>query len=285
MYLVGAQAAAGGIEVTDDRGKLIELNTPALRIISLAPHITENLFAIGAGDNIVGVTSYSNYPEAANDIELVGTYKQFDVEKIIVLEPDITIGWVSGNPDRQVKLIERFDIPVFLSEPRSFQDVAEEIRKLGQLTGNNQIASRVANDFLGEIESLSTQYGNKQPLDVFYQVWDNPMITLNGEHLVSRLIEGCGGRNVFASLPSLAPRISTEAVIEKDPDVIIASGVGSRPPEWLDEWYSFAFLKAVGKSNLFHVNPDLIERHTVRLADGMKAVCQILETARKNLKL
>lgn len=274
-------AFAESVSLQDDRGITITLQQPAKRIISLAPHITENLFAIGSGQLIVGVTSYNNYPAEANDIELVGTYKDFDIEKIISLKPDIVIGWVSGNPEAQIKRIERFDVPVFLSEPRTFEGIARELTRFGILTGRTTQATQVAELFLGKIRQLRESNTNQTPLSVFYQIWDNPMITLNGEHLISRLIEACGGRNIFSDQKQLAPRISEEAVIDRDPQVIIASGMGHERPPWLDEWLRFDFLDAVRNTNLFHIHPDLIERHTIRVADGMREICAKLQEARQ----
>ncbi len=272
--------ATAEIRVPDDRGETLVLDAPATRIISLAPHLTENLFAIGAGDSLVGVTTYSNYPPAAARIEIIGTYKDFDIERIVELDPDVVLGWTSGNPDEPIRRMQRIGLPLFLSEPREPAHVAEELRKLGALTGREAVAGKVADDFMHRITALRARYAHRDPVTVFYEVWNDPLITLNGEHLISKLLTGCGAVNVFAELASLAPRVSVEAVLERDPEAIITGGMGDRRPEWLADWLRYDFLRAAARDNLFHVHPDLVQRHTTRLADGMAALCELVETAR-----
>ncbi len=273
--------AAADVRVVDDRGKLLQLEAPARRIISLSPHLTENLFAIGAGERLVGVTTFSNYPPPAKDIEVIGTYKDFDMERIVELEPDVVLGWLSGNPSGPVGRMEALGLRVYLTEPREPAHVADEIRRLGAITGRERAAARIAEEFMERISNLRRIYGSREPVRVFYEVWNDPLITLNGEHLISKLISGCGGINVFADLPSLAPKISMESVLERDPEAIITGGMGERRPEWLDEWKRFEFLRAVQHGNLFHVHPDLVQRHTTRLADGMATLCEQIDTVRR----
>ena len=252
------------------------------RIVALAPHLTENLFAIGAGSLLVGVASFSDYPPKAGDIEVIGSDREFDIERIVELQPDLVVGWLTGNPAEATRKLEALGITVFLSEPGDPGDVADEIRTLGLLTGRETEATRVADRFLERISALRQRFASRAPVSVFYEVWGDPLITLNGDHLVSTLIEGCGGVNVFADLDALAPRIGVESVIRRNPDVIIAGGAGARRPDWLDDWNRFPFLEAVRRGNVFHVNADLVQRHTTRLAAGMAELCERIDRARED---
>lgn len=269
------------IRVTDDRGAVIVLDRPATRIVSLTPHLTENLFSLGAGDRLVGVTTFSNHPPAARDIEIIGTNRDFDIERIAQLQPDIVLGWISGNPSEPVSRIERLGLPVYLTEPRDAEDLASELTRLGVLTGLSENATRVADRFMQRILELRSRYSGRDPVAVFYEVWNDPLITLNGEHIVSKLLHDCGAYNVFGDLATLAPKVSVEAVLARDPEAIITGGMGDKRPEWLDDWERYDFLRAVRHDNLFHVHPDLTQRHTIRLAQGMEAMCESIETARQ----
>jgi iron complex transport system substrate-binding protein len=268
------------VEIEDSRGIRISLDRPAQRIISLAPHLTENLFAIGAGERLVGVTSFSDYPPEAANIEVIGSYKDFDIERIVELGPDLVVGWLSGNPVEAVAKLERLGVPVFLSEPRDPPDVAREIRLLGALTGLEPDAKRVSDRFMKTVSALSGKFARRSRVSVFYQVWSDPLITLNGDHLVSKLIDGCGGVNIFDELAPLAPRVSIESVIERNPEAIITGGTGAESPNEFNAWKRFPFLIAVQRDNLFHVNADLLQRHTTRLAQGMADLCEQIDRAR-----
>jgi iron complex transport system substrate-binding protein len=267
----------------DGRGKSIRISQPVARIVSLAPYITENLFAIDAGDLLVGVTQYSDFPAAANKIEQVGTYKSFDFERIVDLEPDIVIGWISGNPSAHISKLESLGLTVFLTEPQTPENVAEDLRALGQISGKISKANAVANKYLTRISALRQTYSRRPPVQVFYQVWNNPLITLNDQHIISNLIRGCGGINVFGSLNTLAPKVGLESILAKDPDTIIASGMDKSRPEWLDDWRRYDFMQAVKLGNLYHVHPDILQRHTIRLADGMSELCDRIDKARRKI--
>ena len=268
------------LSVHDDRNQQVTLAKPAERIISLSPHLTENLFSIGAGPAIVGVVQHSDFPAAAKDIEIIGSHTGLDFERILELKPDIVFGWLSGNSPAEIEKLEALGLTVYLTEPRSHEDVASELLRLGALTGHPQGADEAAERYLEEIEAIKNRYRQREPVRVFYQVWHQPLVTLNGQHLVSGIIRDCGGVNVFDSLEGLAPKVSIESVIAADPDVIIASGATAERPEWLDKWRRYEFLNAVRGSHVYHVNPDWLHRHTLRLAMGMEQLCELINRAR-----
>lgn len=193
-------AKAGEVSVKDDKGNLVTLKQPANRIVSLAPHITESLFAAGAGNKIIGAVSYSNYPEAAKKIPRVGGYPSADLEKVISLKPDLVIAWPSGNNLKQVEKLEAFGIKVFLSEPRYPMDIAKTIQRFGVLAGTTKVANKAEKEFKQHYELLKKKYSKKKKVKVFYQIWNKPIMTINGNHLISDIIDLCGGENVFAEL-------------------------------------------------------------------------------------
>ncbi len=254
------------------------------RVISLAPHLTEILYEIGAGQQIVGAVSYSNYPEEAKKIPQIGDYNRLDLETILALKPDLVVGWKSGNSKEEIKRLKKLGLKVHVSDPKELQDVALLMEQLGHLLGREKTAQKRAVKYKEQIESLKTKYQKQTQLKVFYQVWNKPLITINGEHIISHVIEICGGKNIFHDLKGLAPQIGVEAVLQQNPNVIIASGMDESRPEWLDEWKKYPVLDAVQNDNLFHVLPDIIQRNGPRLALGTEAVCQVLHEARSKME-
>lgn len=266
--------------VSDDAGQRVDLARPAARIVSLAPHLTELLFAAGAGGQIVGASQYSDYPEAAKKLPQVGGYELPDLETIIALKPDLVVAWQSGNPPAQVARLKALGIPVFVSEPRHIQDVATSIERLGILSGHEQEAARAARDFRRRHAVLAARYAGRPPVRVFYQIWAHPIMTVNGAHLIADVMKLCGAVNVFSALPALTPTLSEEAVLGADPDAIVASGMdGARPP-WLDEWRRWPGMRAVRNGHLYFVPPDLLHRNGPRILDGAGQFCERVERAR-----
>lgn len=268
------------VTVIDDKNNKVELPQPAQRIISLAPHITESLFAAGAGDKIVGAVSYSDYPEAAKKIPRVGGYPSADIEKIISLRPDLVISWPSGNNLKQIDKLNAFGIKVYLSEPRYPEDIAKTIQRFGVLAGTNEVAEKSMREFLQHYELLQKKYSHKEKVKVFYQIWNKPLMTINGEHLISGIIKLCGGVNVFSDLETLTPKISVEAVIASNAEVIVAGGMGKKRPEWVSEWKPWPQLPAVKKEQIYFINPDVLQRVGPRILQGADELCQLLEEAR-----
>jgi len=272
--------AVNALQVSDDIGKQVHLDKPAQRIVSLAPHITELLFAAGAGDAVVGVVSYSDYPPEAAQHPHVGDAQNLDVESIVTLQPDLVVAWKSGNPTPQIEQLIRFGIPVFYSEPRRLEDIATNLERLGLLAGSDKPALAAAAQFRAETQRLVERYSRAAPVRVFYEIWHQPLMTVGGRHLINQLIQLCGGQNVFAELEALAAAVDREAVLMADPEVIIASGITEQRPPWLDQWLDWPQLYAVKHNQLYFVPPDLIQRHTPRVLEGARRLCDQLQQAR-----
>lgn len=275
----GASFAAG-IEVVDVAGNRIRLEKPARRIVSLAPHVTEMLFAAGAGPGLVGVVSYSDFPPAAARIPGVGSYDNFDMERIVTLKPDLVVAWQSGNPAAPVARLRDLGLTVYLSEPRGIEDVPRDVERLGQLAGTSEVAGPAAALLRKRHAFLRQKYSDRPAVKVFYQIWNQPLMTVNGAHLISQVIRLCGGRNVFSDAPVLAAMVDVEAILKADPEAIVAGGMGENNPAWLDAWRRYPSLLAVRAGNLFFIPPSLLQRNGPRILDGAERMCQALEQAR-----
>lgn len=275
-----ARAAQAEVAVRDDGGQLVRLAAPARRIVSLAPHITETLFAAGAGSRVVGAVEFSDYPEAAKKIPRVGGYSRLDLEAVAALKPDLVIAWESGNAPAAVARLKALGIPVYVTQPDHIEDIARDLERYGQLAGTEAVANAEAARFRARYAALAARYGQRPPVSVFYQIWKQPLMTVNGKQIISDALRLCGGRNVFADLPVLAPTVTVEAVIAADPEAIVASGMDASRPEWLDDWRRWGAMTAVRRDNLYFVPPTLIQRHTPRILDGAAQLCAHLETAR-----
>jgi iron complex transport system substrate-binding protein len=280
LLLVVTLGAAPRLVVKDGTGREVHLDKSARRIVSLAPHLTEGLFAIGAGGLVVGTVDYSDYPEAAKRIPRVGGYDRFDLETVIALRPDLVVGWQSGNPTALLERLRALGIPVLVSQPNHLEDVADELERLGTLTGLSPSADAAARAFRERLGGLRARAAGRPVVRVFYQVWHRPVMTVGGGQIISDVIHLCGGENVFGSLGSLAPTVSEEAVLAADPEAIIASGMDEARPEWLDAWKKWPLLTASARKNLFFIPPELIQRHTPRVLDGAERLCRFLEATR-----
>ena len=267
----------------DDHGRAVRLQGPARRIVSLAPHITENLFSAGAGHLVAGTVNHSDYPAAARAVKRVGGYDNFDIELILALQPDLVIAWKEGNPFHLVEKLERLGLTLYINEPQRLEDIGRDIVQFGALTGAEDQARETARRFAAALSRLRARHARAEKISVFYQVWPKPLVTVTERQLIGSVIALCGGANIFADLKALTPQISQEAVLTRNPDAIITSGMGAARPDWLDHWKRWSFLTAVAHDNLFFINPDLIQRYTVRILSGAQQVCEALQTARSNL--
>jgi iron complex transport system substrate-binding protein len=268
------------ISVLDDTGQAVTLEKPAQRIISLAPHITELLFAAGAGDAVVGVTEFSDYPDAARSLAQVGGAAGLDLEAIVALQPDLVVAWLSGNPRVQVERLQALGFTVFLSEPRRLRDVPDTLQRLGQLAGTEAVAVAEADRFRRRYAALHDNYASRPKVRVFYQIWDQPLMTLNGEHLVSDVLRLCGGENVFNALPALAPQVGIESVLLANPDVIVVAADDGESP-LLAAWRRWPELSSVAQGHVYALPRDQLVRHSPRVLDGAERLCKLLDDFRR----
>lgn len=278
--ILTAGAAQAAISVRDDAGNTVTLAKPAQRVIAMAPHITELLFAAGGGERVVGAMNFSDYPEAAKRLPLIGSDAQIDLERVLALRPDLLVVWQSGNTARQIEQLKSLGVPVFYSEPKKLEQVATSLTRLGQLMGTEAVAQAAAQDYRQKIAALNSRYAGRPVVRVFYQIWEKPIYTLNGEHIASDAIRVCGGRNVFADERVPAPNVSSEAVLQANPEAVIG-GQRHDAESGIQIWRNVTAMEAVKRGNLFMLDSELLVRATPRIADGMAVLCEKLETARQ----
>lgn len=268
------------LSAVDDQGNLVLLPAPAQRIISLAPNLTEVLFYVGAGEQIVGADEYSNYPEQAKDIIRVNNHAAANYELILSLKPDLVVAWESGNGEQIIGRIRELGLPLFVLETRKMDAIPNLFSRLGRLTGHDEIAAKRGMEFTQRLEGLRETYSDQPTVRTFYQIWNDPFITLNGEHLISDVIELCGGVNVFGESIPLVPYVNIEAIIAADPQVIIASGSIGNNESWRDSWKDWQGISAVTSGDIYLIPPDLMQRHSSRILDGAEYMCDFLQRAR-----
>lgn len=259
------------------------LEAPAQRIVSLSPGATELLFSAGAGDQVLAVSAWSDYPEQAARLPQVGDSNRLDLEAIVALEPDLVVAWVDGNSRSQLDRLADLGIPVLWQAPRSFEDIAAAVTDLALLTGRPALGQERARAFMQGIRALADQYRDARPVRVFYQVWDQPLMTVNRKELISKAISLCGGVNIFADLPRLVPRVSVESVLAENPEAIVTAGRGDSDRGWLAYWQQYPGLTAVATGNLYLEPPSLLQRPTLRMLEGARHLCTTLEQARARL--
>ena len=275
-----AQADTTPIVVAGAGGASTSLAAPARRIVSLAPHLTELLFAAGAGDRVVGASAWSDYPPAARAIPRIGDSHAFDIERIVALRPDLVVAWDAGNAPRHLARFRRLGIPVHVEGAARLDDIGAALERLGRLAGTAPVAHEAAQRYRQRLAALREGHASLAPVRVFHQVWDEPLMTINGQHPVSDLIAACGGENAFAGAPALAPVVSREAVLRAAPAVITAAAAddGSDP---FAAWRRWAGLPALANGLLVALPADAISRLSPRLLDAAEPLCEAIATARR----
>ncbi len=274
-----ASALAGPVRAMDDAGAQVTLAAPARRIVSLAPHATELLFAAGAGPFVAAVLKGSDAPAAARRLPRIGDVAGIDLERIVALSPDLVVTWPYTTPG-QVALLRARGIAIFMTDAHDVAAIARDLEALGTLAATSPVAGPVADGLRARAAALAQSHRDRRPVRVFYQVGAAPLYTIGGGHLIDRALADCAGVNVFADSPLPAPQVDVEAVLARQPEAIVAATAGAVRPGWLDEWSRWAALPAVRWSNLYVVDADLLHRAGPRFVDGMAMLCDTLDRAR-----
>ncbi|WPX33903.1 cobalamin-binding protein [Actimicrobium sp. CCC2.4] len=281
-WLVMQTAAAAAVTARDDAGHVITLAQPAQRVVSLAPHATELLFAAGAAERVVGVLSHSDFPAEAKRLPVVGDSRQIDIERLLALKPDLLVVWLHGSSARQLEQLQQLGIPLFYSEPHKLDEIPDAVVRLGQLLGTDAVAAKRAAQLRQTLSTLTARYAGRPTVRVFYQVWSKPLYTLNGRHIVSDAIRVCGGENIFDRLATTAPIVNIEAVLQANPEAIVTGSNLQKTETGLALWQDYPALLAVKNNNLFAIDADLLNRAGPRLIDGTAALCEKLDSARNH---
>ena len=265
--------------VKDDAGIELRLDRPAQRVISLSPHLTELMYSIGAGDRLAGVVRGSDFPVEAAALAEIGDASGLDFERILHSGPDLVLAWGSGNRSVDIARLRALGLSVLVLEPQRLEDIPRHLRLLGELTDQGDRARAVARGFEVRLDALKQRYAGRASVRVLFEVWHQPLFTVNGDHIISKVLGVCGAQNVFADLPRLAGEVSLEQVLLIDPEAIV---VGSEAEDaGVKNWLGFSYLKAVRGGNVFTVSADLITRQTPRILDAAERLCSGLDKARK----
>ena len=276
-----AGAAATAVRtVTDDSGRAVTVRAPPLRVVSLSPGGTEMLFAAGAGAQVVATVEYSDVPPEAKRVARIGDAVAIDLERLVRIHPDVVVAWPSGGNPAQRAKIARLAIPVYEQQAQRLKDLAPSIRRLGALTGTGPQAEAAARGIEARLASLERTYagagGGAPHPSVLLQVWNRPIYTVGGRHLMTDALELCGARNVFADLPEAGPVVDIEAVIARDPDIIIAAGPPGESAGWLADWKRLRTLKAVRGGRLIAFEDQALSRLGPSVLDATEELCRAI---------
>ena len=272
--------AAADVLVHDDTGREVRLAAPARRIVSLAPHLAELVFAAGAGDALVGVSAHSDYPARVRDLPRVGSGQGLDLERILALRPDLVLAWESGNPSSALRRLEALGLVLYRSEPGGLDSIAANLEQIGTLAGTGAEARRAAREYRAGLAALRERYAERRPVRVFYQLWHPPLLTLGGGHWLNDALRVCGAENVFGDWPRQVLTLDVEAVLARDPELLLVTGVGASPGTALDLWKAWPALDAVAEGRLLWLPVERLHRPTPRILEEVEVLCRHIDGAR-----
>jgi iron complex transport system substrate-binding protein len=277
---LGACAARAEIRVVDDSGAEVVLPAPARRIVSLAPHVTESLFEAGAGHLIVGTVKHSDYPEAAKKIPLVGDNALLDLERIVSLKPDLIIVWLHGNSEKHLAKVRKLGIPMFYNRPGKLADIPSSLMRMGTLAGTEADARKAADAFSARLQEMERRYAARPRVTLFFQIWQKPLLTINGTQIISDAIRLCGGTNIFAEEKLLVPTVDVEAVVSANPEAVVRTGQARDIDTAFELWRRLPNFRPTAGRNLVLLQTDALGRHSPRILDGAELLCEELENVR-----
>ena len=254
----------------------------APRIVTLAPHLTELVYGSGAGDRLVGTVEYSDYPPEARQLPRVGDAWRVDLEQLLALKPDVVLAWTTGTPDDLVARIRGLGLRVVMIPTFEITDISEAMRRIGEIAGTLDVAAPAADQFDARFVALRKQYEGAASVSVFVQLDDQPLYTVGGRHIIDEIVTLCGGRNVFADLPQIAPVVTLESVLAIDPQVILSTDDTIVDPA--SQWARWTHSSAVRAGTIYALDADTMTRPAPRLLQGVEATCAVLADARKRLK-
>ena len=274
-----AAPAAPQRTVTDDLGHAVPVPPPPLRIVSLTPGATETLFSAGAGSQVIATVEYSDEPPAARRVPRIGDVVAIDMERLVALHPDVVIAWPTGGNPAQRQKAAALGIAVYDQDVLRLADLPGSVRRLGRLAGTTAAAERAADALAARLAALERTYGahgGAQRPSVLLQVWNRPIYTVGGRHLMSDALALCGARNAFADLPESGPVLDMEAVIARDPDIIIAAAPSGEGAAWLADWKRFGSLKAVRSGRLVAFEDQALSRLGPSVISATEELCRAI---------
>jgi iron complex transport system substrate-binding protein len=281
MLLSPALLAAGSRHLRDDTGEPVTVSDAPCRIVSLAPGTTAMLYAAGAGHCLIGTIAHSTEPEAAAQVPVVGDAETLDFERLLALRPGVVVVAVDVVQRVRIDRLRQLGIPVYQVHVTSLDEMPESLRRLGELTGTRVTADAAAEALARELKSLRARYQQRAPIRVLYQIWDQPIYTIGGRHVISDALKLCGATNVFEDLSTAAPAVTREAALGRDPQLIIASAPPGPAATWLEEWRRFGSVTAVRNGQLVAHTDERIDRMGPSLIGATGSLCAVIDRARQ----
>lgn len=279
LVLILVSFTAQALSVEDDAGRQVSIEQPAMRIVTLAPHLTEQLFSLGVGERIIATVEYSDYPKAALSIPRIGGAEDISAEVILALQPDLVLAWDSGSPTEVLTLLESLGVAVYRASSQSLLGVSKTLADIAVLTQQSVTAAPLIAAFNADIEKVVSLYRNKRTVSVFYQLWYEPLMTANKQQMINEMITICGGSNLFAEQAEVVPQTSVESIVVLNPEIIFAPEQGT-PVNWQKRWQAWPEISAVSEQHLYTLNADLINRPTLRSVQGLQQICDLLDKVR-----
>ena len=275
-----AAAAPEYREVRDDTGAVVRVDAENCRIVSLAPGTTAMLYGAGAGACLIGTIAHSKEPAEAAKLPVIGDVETLDFERLLVLRPTVVVVAVDVVQRARIDRIQALGIPVYQVHVTQLAGMPASLRRLGELTGTNAVANATAEALEADLESLRTRYQRRAPIRVLYQIWDRPIYTVGGRHLITDALRLCGATNIFGDLKTAAPAITREAVLARDPQLIIASAPRESAEQWLEQWRAYPNLDAVRRRNLVSYSDERIDRMGPSVIAATEQLCRTIDPAR-----
>ncbi|HEY6481987.1 MAG TPA: helical backbone metal receptor [Steroidobacteraceae bacterium] len=266
--------------VVDDTNQRVTVPLHPRRIVSLAPGATEMLFAAGAGSDVIATVEYSVEPPAARRVPRIGDAVAIDIERLAALRPEVAVVWPGGDNPAQIEEIGRMRIPLYRQQVDTLASIAASLRRLGVLADTSAVADAAASVLEARLARLARMYARPNGPRVLLEVWNHPVYTVGGRELMSDVLRICGTRNVFGDLPDLSPAVDVEAVIARDPDIIVAAAPPGAANEWLADWKRFASLKAVRTGRLIAFEDQRLTRLGPSVVDATQGLCKALAAAK-----
>jgi iron complex transport system substrate-binding protein len=280
LLAVSGQALAAGIDVVDDTGVHMALPGPAGRIVSLAPGATEMLFFAGAGSQLIATVLYADQPAAARQVPRIGDANAIDMERLLILKPQVVVYWPGGNNAAQIAQLRRLGFTLYGQQVNRLSDLGASLRRLGVLAGTSAVAEQRARQIEAQLAGLRERYSRGPPVTALLETWNQPLYTIGGQQLMSDALSICGALNIFGDVAHLSSAVQVEAVISRDPDLIIAAAPPGQGPQWLQAWRKFPTLKAVRSGNLLDFQDQALSRLGPSMVDATARLCARIDAAR-----
>jgi len=275
-----ALAAAATREVRDDTGASVRVPLDNCRIVSLAPGTTAMLYAAGAGHCLVGTIAHSKEPAGAETIPVVGDAETLDFENLLALRPTVVVVAVDVVQRVRIDRIRALGIPVYEVHVTRLGQMSTSIRGLGVLTATQAVADREAARLDDELAAIARRYQGRAPVRVLYQIWDQPIYTIGGKHVINDALTLCGASNIFADLSTAAPAVTREAAVLRNPDLILVSAPPASAEEWRAAWARFPTLHAVRNQRVLPYTDERMDRMGPSVVDATAGLCEVIDRAR-----